>query len=345
MNNNLYNIDSKFRNTTSYPNSANFVYNRMDQTVGTSNVVEPFNEKNVIEIKILSLELPDTIYYITSTRGNNSITIDGDVKTISDGSYTQNELATALSGLVANLTFTYNNSTKKMTIFNVTGADVIITTTSSGTDYPSLGSLIGFTTSPITVPSAAPSSYTCPNVVSETYQNYLFLRINDFGNIINRNRRYVSKIILDNINSVSSEKSGGININILANQFKLVSNIVKFDQPTNIQNLSISLEDEYGNTINLNGINWSFTLETTVITNTILKNYNEIKFYNDEVMDRILKAKMLTFYEKQVDTTTNSTLTSGYSSNITNLNNIQEYTPFGSANNYSPSYSYYNKNN
>jgi hypothetical protein len=61
-------------------------------------------------------------------------------------------------------------------------------------------------------------------------------------------------------------------------------------------------------------------------------------------MDRILKAKMLSYYDKQADQKTNSTLTSTYSSNITNLNNIQEYTPFGSANNYSPSYSYFKEN-
>jgi hypothetical protein len=338
MNNNLYNIDSKFRNLTSYPNSANFVYNRMEQTVGANNVVEPFNEKNVIEMRILSLELPNTIYYITSIRGNNKINIAGTNYTIANGSYTKNELATALSALVANVTFTYNNSTDKMTITNTTGGSITITFTASGTDYPSLGSIIGFTSNP-TIANSASSTGT--NIVSGPYQTYLFLRINDFGNIINKNHRYVGKIILDNVKSVSSEQTGGIYINILSNQYKLITNIIKFDQPTNIQNLSISLEDEYGNIIGLNGGEWSFTLETTVITNTILKNYNEIKFYNDEVMDRILKAKMLSYYDKQADQTTNNQLTSTYSSNITNLNNIQEYTPNGSANNYAPSFSYY----
>ena len=61
-------------------------------------------------------------------------------------------------------------------------------------------------------------------------------------------------------------------------------------------------------------------------------------------MDRILKAKMLSYYDKQADQTTNNQLTSTYTSNITNLNNIQEYTPFGSTNNYSPSYSYFKPN-
>ncbi len=338
MNNNLYNIDSKFRNTTSYPNSANFVYNKMEQTVGTSNVIEPFNEKNVIEMRILSLELPNTIYYITSARGNNKININNLDNTIADGSYTEYELATALSSLTANLAFVFNNNTGKMKISNTTGGDVTINFTASGTDYPSLGSIIGFTNN-VTIANNGSSIGT--NVVSEPSQSYLFLRINDFGNLINKNRRYIGKIILENTKSISNEKTSGVNINILSNKYKLVSNVIKFEQPINIPNLSISLEDEFGNIIGLNGINWSFTLETTVITNTILKNYNEIKFYNDEVMDRILKAKMLSYYEKQVDTNTNSTLTSSYSTNITNLNNIQEYTPFGNRNNYSPSYTYF----
>ncbi len=338
MNNNLYNIDSKFRNTTSYPNSANFTFNKMEETVGTTNVIEPFNEKNVIEMRILSLELPNTIYYITAERGNNTINIGGVNKTIDDGSYTQNDLATALSALVANISFTYSNSTGKMKITNTTGANVTIQFTESGTDYPSLGDILGFTNN-ITISNG--NSSIGQNVVSEPSQSYLFLRINDFGNLINKNRRYVGKIILENVKSVSNEKTGGVNINILSNQYKFISNSIKFEQPTNIPSLNISLEDEFGNIINLNGVDWSFTLETTVITNTILKNYNEIRFYNDEVMDRILKAKMLSYYEKQVDTKTNSTLTSSYSSNITNLNNIQEYTPFGNKNNYSPSYSYF----
>jgi hypothetical protein len=341
MNNNLYNIDSKFRNVTSYPNSANFVFNRMEQVVGTTNVIEPFNEKNVIEMRISSLELPNTIYYITSSRGNNKINIDGDDKTIEDGSYTENELATALSALFDNVTFTYNNSTGKISISNTTGGSINIIFTASGTDYLSLGSIIGFTNN---LTLADNTSATGTNIISELSQTYLFLRINDFGNLINKNRRYVGKIILERIKSVSSEQTGNSNINILSNQYKLLSNVIKFEQPTDIQNLSISLEDEYGNLISLNGGNWSFTLETTIITNTILKNYNEIKFYNDEVMDRILKAKMLSYYEKLVDQTTNTTLTSSYSSNITNLNNIQEYTPFGSRNNYSPSNSYFKNN-
>ena len=33
METHCYNIDSKFRNTTSYPNSADFVFNRVDEFI------------------------------------------------------------------------------------------------------------------------------------------------------------------------------------------------------------------------------------------------------------------------------------------------------------------------
>jgi hypothetical protein len=344
MNNNLYNIDSKFRNKTSFPNSETFVFNRMEQTVGANKVIEPFNEKNVIEMRISSLELPNTIYYISTSRGNNKIDIDGTVYTLANGSYTKFSLIDAINALIitTNVSLSYSITTDKITISNSSGANVIITFTSSGTDYPSLGELLGFITSPITINAGLTSIAT--NIITNPQQSYIFLRINDFGNIINKNRRYVGKIILDNNISISNEKTGGVNINILTNQYKLITNIIKFDQPLDIPQLTISLEDEYGNLISLNGGEWSFTLETTVITNTILKNYNEIKFYNDEVMDRILKARMLTFYERQIPEEINSTLTNTYSNNIVNLNNVQEFSTMGNRNNYAPSYSYFKPN-
>jgi hypothetical protein len=344
MNNNLYNIDSKFRNKTSFPNSETFVFNRMEQTVGTTKIVEPFNEKNVIEMKISSLELPNTIYYISSSRVNNKIQIDAIVYTVPNGSYTKFSLIDAINTLITatNVSLSYSITTDKVTISNASGAAVIVTFTSSGTDYPSLGEILGFTISPITINNS--SSSTATNIITNPQQSYIFLRINDFGNIINKNRRYVGKIILDNNISISNEKTGGVNINILTNQYKLITNNIKFDQPLDIPQLIISLEDEFGNLISLNGGEWSFTLETNVITNTILKNYNEIKFYNDEVMDRILKARMLTFYERQIPEAINSTLTSSYSANIVNLNNVQEFSTMGNRNNYAPSYSYFKPN-
>ena len=78
----IYNIDSAFRNKTKYPSSTNFTYNTLD----TQSHVIPFQEKNVIGINILSIEIPNTLYYINSFRGNNKLTIDNVEYTIDSGS-------------------------------------------------------------------------------------------------------------------------------------------------------------------------------------------------------------------------------------------------------------------
>ena len=325
-----YNIDSKFRNITSYPNSSDFVFNRVDELIAGSYNIEPFNEKNVIEMKLSSLEIPNTIYYILASRGNNTLIVGATNIVVPSGSYTKKELVDYLDTALttSSIDITYSSTTGKVTIVNNSGSS--ITFPASGTNYYSLGQILGYLSTDTIVTG---STAIATNTMRDPQIAYFFLRINDFGNIINRNRRYVSKILTDSQSRYNSYNQETF--------IKLMNNVIKFDQPTDIVNLKIGLEDEYGNNISLNGNDWSFTLELTVITNTILKNFEEIKFYSEEVMDRILKAKMLAYYDKQADQKTNSTLTSTYSSNITNLNNIQEYTPSGNANNYSPSYSYY----
>ncbi len=333
METHCYNIDSKFRNTTAYPNSSDFVYNRVDEVIGGSIMVEPFNEKNVIEMKLSSLEIPNTMYFITTSRVNNTIKLGAANVVVPNGSYTKQELVNYLDTYFAasGVDVSYSSTTCKVTIVNNSGSS--ITFPASGTSYYSLGQILGFLTTDTILTG---TTVVATNTMKDPQMAYFFLRINDYGNIINKNRRYVSKILTD-----SQARYNTINQETF---IKLMNNVIKFDQPIDIVNLKIGLEDEFGNNVSLNGNDWSFTLEVTVITNTILKNFEEVKFYSEEVMDRILKSKMLAYYEKQVSDKTNSTLTSSYSSNIVNLNNIQEYSSNGSSNNYSPSYSYFKPN-
>lgn len=254
MDTRIYNIDSSFITYTLNPAgipvptgklSNNFTYstittiNRdsLNTIPYTTTVTEPFNEKNVIELNILSIELPQLVSYV---------------------------------------------------VFN-------------------------------------------------TYSNtsYFFLRINDLGNIINRNTRYVAKIALDFSTSTPS--------------WKLITNRIKLEQPIDIKYLNVSLEDNTGNLVTLNTaanfsgnkLDFSFSLEVNVITNAILKEYDQIRFYSEPVMKRILESKMLAFYEKQVDKRVNNSLTGTYNANLTNFYNVNEYTPGGTRSNYDfiqPSY-------
>lgn len=317
----IYNVDSKFRNTTAFPSSSDFVFNRVDQMIGTTNSIEPFNEKNVIEMKIISLEIPDIIYNITSTYGNNKLTKDGVDVIVPDGNYTKQQLVDYLNTNIGLTNVTYSSITGKVTIVNNNASGILIAFPVSGTSYMSLGDILGFL--PTTTIDGG-VTLVGTNVMQEL-ERYYFLKINEFGNIINKNRRYVSKITKCQCN----------------NDTKLVGEIIKFDQPLDIPQLKVSLEDEYGQLVSLGGNNFSFTLQVTVITNTILKNYSEIRFYKEDVMDRLLKSRMLSYYEKQADPIVKNTLTNTYNSDLVNLNNQQEYNAFGSRNNYAPSFSYF----
>jgi hypothetical protein len=225
MDTKIYNIDSRARNATNYPNISDFVYNAVDATIGGVNTVEPFNEKNVVELKVSSIELPDSVATLDAA------------------------------------------------------------------------------------------------------QTYFLMQINNYGNIINRNMNYVAKVVYNANNT---------------NTTTLIAETIRFDQPIDINNLRITLVYQDGATVNMGTSEYAFSFEIISINNSIMKNYDEIRFYNDKVMERLLRAKMLAYYQKQVDKDVNDTLTSTYNMNLTNLNNVQEYTPFGSANNYSPSYSYFN---
>ena len=223
----IYNIDSSIVSAKTSSNS--YTYNSMHLTIGGVNTIEPFNEKNVIEINILSLELPTDI------------------------------------------------------------------------DLRQVGS------------------------------SYLFLRINDFGNIINLKTKYVAKVIIKETFTVSSHTYETV----------VITNIVKLDQPVDIKELKISLEYPDGTLVNMQSHEFSFSLELTTITNAILKDYAQMRFYSQPVMERILQSKMLAYFEKKIDANENTSLTGVYNKNLVNFNNTMEYTPNGNRNNYNmiqPSY-------
>jgi len=231
----IYNIDSSIVTKTS---SNSFTYNSMNLLVGGVTTIEPFNEKNVIEINILSIELPQ--------------------------------------GMIPD-------------------------------SYPASG-----------------DPYT-----------YFFLRINDFGNIINLKTRYVAKINIDIPLSTLSTKQ----------VFNIITSKIKLDQPTDIKELKVSLEYPDGTLVDMNSKEFSFSFELTTITNAILKDYSEVRFYSEPVMERILQSKMLAYFEKKIEPREDISLTGVYNKNLTNFNNVMEYTPNGNRNNYNMIQPSYFKNN
>ena len=337
----IYNIDSNDRNKTSYPNSHDFTYNRVDKTfskivdafdgdgnrIGTTteNIVsvEPFNVKNILEINVSSVEIPNTFYYISSTKGNNTITTvnDGD-ETIADGSYTKDELMTAVAALTGVSSATYSSTTGKVTL--ATGSNFSFTNISN---YPSLGEILGYEDgTTYTSGTAATNAMTLPQ------EPYVFLKINDLGNIIHKDNRYVAKLVPDN-----SSRFDDLNRETV---YRTLSTRIIFDQPNDIKELKISLIDSAGNLASINNANFSFNFEIKTISNSLLKQYEEMKFFNSDVSERILNARMLEYYDRE---NKNHTLTNQYSKNIQQQYNNIEYTSNGNRNNYNYSDGFFRK--
>lgn len=300
----VFNIDSKSRNTSKYPNSNNFKYNIVDD--GT--YVQTFDEKNAIELNISSIEIPNSFNFINSTKGNNIINIDGSDNTVTAGSYSKNELITVLNNIDPGLVFSYSSTTGKLSIENTSGSTKSITFTSLTNGYESLGEILGFENTTYTILNT--NILEATNVMTLPQEKYIFLKINEFGNIWNNNKRYMAKILLDN-----STRYDDINQETI---LKLITNRVIFKKPTNINHLNLSIYDYKDKLINMNGANYSLTLELKIIQNTVLKYYTENQFYDSDVIQQVLNIRMLEYYDKNTSVNTNydNTMTTNYSNNI-----------------------------
>jgi hypothetical protein len=130
-------------------------------------------------------------------------------------------------------------------------------------NYPSLGYYMGF----------RKNTYVCtmgiPTIAEEysnmTTENYIFIKINDWGYIDVFNNKIFAKILL---NSDIGD--------VLLNEFNNKEYI--FKQPTNIQTLHIELVDYLGNQISTGGKDFSFTLQLSQILNSDNKKDIEYNF-------------------------------------------------------------------
>lgn len=308
----IFNIDSNDRNKTTYPNSHNFTYNRVEESVDSIYKIESFVEKNVIEMNVSSVEIPNNFYYINSTKGNNKITVDGVEYTISDGSYTKSELLTELDNVTHVHIPTYSSTTGKVT-FDTDSKDFSFTSLSS---YPSLGEILGYKND-VTYNDGD----TAPNAMTLPQEPYVFLKINDLGNIIHKNKNYVAKLVPDN-----SSRYNNVNTETV---YRTLSTRIVFDQPIDINKLDISLVDSAGNLCSINNTNFSFNLELVKIKNSLLKEYEQNNFYSVEVANRLLNSKMLKYYENK-----NNTLMQEYSKVSNNSFNSLEFNYDGNRQNY-----------
>jgi hypothetical protein len=212
----------------------------------------PTTFQNVVSIKVHSLELPNFLYNISSVFKNNSFDISAagtkSTITIPDGKYSKNDLSSAIQTQLVivngNFTCSINSITGLTTIANTDNFDLLFKTTNK----INLGKMLGYKKDFLNTTSAQSSN--CADV---DLLKYYYLSVNDFQQSMDNNvlpflkNDFVSNNILAKAQSKDDENN---NLYLKRNYFG----------PITLEKIRFSLLDHYGEILDLNGIDYSFSL-------------------------------------------------------------------------------------
>ncbi len=260
MENIIINIDSEFRDKLIYPNPGLFTYKPH----------EPL--KNITYIRLSSIELPVVFYTFTSSYNNISFTILFGNQTqdviIQEGNFDSASIITEIQGKLDVINKNYNTTFRidwdyvnyKITILNKTAFTLIFDNDKS---HKSLGNYLGFlydndsylASDQLTKFDLDSNTnlyfWTGDTILNVSKDDYLFLRVNDYGVVYNdvRSPGILAKVLVYDSQFIMDSGS-----NFLTKSYT-------FKQPTTINKLDIELIDKRGITVDMNSINFSLTLE------------------------------------------------------------------------------------
>lgn len=198
----------------------------------------------VKSIALKNMQMPIGFYNIRAPY--NTLVISGVTYTVSPGNYTGTNFINVLNNTITNAvgTFSVNSATNIIQFVSNSGT-ATITTTSSG-PYPSLGTLIGFTNGQSGITINAVNSY----IVN--FDTYVNVWIENLGQNSLEPTQVTYKIPITVAN-------GSIMHWLENTQHEQV--VMVTDNAARVDRLNITVLDRWGNIINNNGLDWSFTLE------------------------------------------------------------------------------------
>jgi hypothetical protein len=263
----ILNIDSQFRETPESTTSSDFYY-RILTTV-----------RNVIRIRITSIEFPNNYPFFTEARKNVTlrvITGGGSTTTditIEDGNYTaldmEDALNTAFSSAGLGIVATWNEITGKFTFVRAAGGIFSFDTTYLSYNRPfayGLGYYIGFSRGTHDAVASTGTSYTlvstqCANFAGDPY---VFLKVNDFDCVRHTMEENdftaLAKIVL-------REPKNYMAFDDYASQH--IKEVV-FHNPRDLSRFHIQVLDPYGEVIDMCSAQFSFSMEVLEIQNQSL---------------------------------------------------------------------------
>jgi hypothetical protein len=255
------NIDTRFRDEYNYLSTANY------------NVTLPQRITDVSTMTLMSIEVPMSFYNISSTIGNNYFTVthNGTTTTITidDGNYTISTLKTALNSALWGYDLSYNYSGSHSTMNTKSGSVTVnfaVGSTGSNDKYnikSKLGWILGFRQLSYTVTTSTTTSEAFYDLNGS---RYLYLALDEFnkGNQYSFVSPLYNSLINKNIiGRISMTKDvhpfGSVLVANLTNGL-LVADLRSYTGKIDLLKMNVQLLDEYGNSVNLNGLDFSFCL-------------------------------------------------------------------------------------
>jgi len=263
-------------------------------------IVLPYYFKNVLSLRLSSLQLPNVIYCISKSNGNNTFFIEEDTTSISgtitfpDGNYNSiSDFATLLqteinsqlsispdrfivtydvnsnkitiSNTLSNFTMIFNETLQKVPgkkrVYNPTQGQRLQNCVEIEEIYKNFGWIIGYRDESY----YNSNSYTTEGVYNGAYPNYIYFVLNDYNNSQAQNvfGMYSKSIIGDNILGMIPITSQPFYVNF-TNGNDFIERKREYFGPVRIQRLKVELLNQYGDIINLNNMDYSFTLELEI---------------------------------------------------------------------------------
>lgn len=267
------NINSCFRSNYYENSPTDFLYNL------------PIEIKNVLSMRLVSIELPNSWYLFSSSKKNNifyiSVGCSEDDMTdykieIPDGNYNYETLEcylntnyfcdSELEYPLQNIKFSINPQSLK-TIFEVIESNKYTYTIKFSLDINeniinTIGWILGFRFA--VYPKF--SELVSEGLFDAGGDRYVFLSINDFqynnntSNIVCFDKSILSEDVIAKIPMVNGKLSLVVNDNNNS-----LSKIRRYNGPVNLSKLQFKLLDHFGNIIDLNNMDFSMTIELQIL--------------------------------------------------------------------------------
>jgi len=261
-------FDSRFRDNYGAPgtSSSSFLYKL------------PSELDDVVSLRLASIHIPDAVLLISSSAGNNKLTVNNEELIIPDGTYSLADLRTQINDLITgqlaiDVKFEADGTeSRKTKIVNNSGAEVSVVFYSPNncTNFMNtVGWILGFRVSSVTLSGLLGSNAVSAGLFDDNATNYLYLSVEDFQrNVSNNNIVYLNKTTTNNSilgKIYRSALDGTYTLNQMNDGYILSDKVRKYYGPVRLSKFKFSLLDKFGNIVDLNNMDYSFTLEAEIL--------------------------------------------------------------------------------